>query len=215
MAIGETARAAVELAGEVKGRLVEFALSPPFERHLRRIAREVAHAHPDSQDLGVMVVERLLFNFRYDDGTTVVDRFVRRPRIGDAERVMALGFLDGVDGFFEVLAEATEQAVDAHDRFIAAQGSDQLLVAGRDLAGIYADAIVPAGADAQGAEASRAVVRRTIEESELAAADDVLVYSHPRGGGRVLSGLQRRRAGAGVRRGRRAGRPGPVARLPG
>jgi len=54
----------------------------------------------------VAIVERLLFGFRYDDGTTVVDRFVQRSGHSEAAREMARGFLDGVESFFEVLAAA-------------------------------------------------------------------------------------------------------------
>lgn len=67
--------------------------------------------HPDSRDPDVAVVEKLLFDFRYDDGTTVVDRFVRRSGLSEAERAMASGFLDGVGSFFEVLADAPAGAI--------------------------------------------------------------------------------------------------------
>lgn len=272
MEFDEAQRAAVELAGRVKGNLVDFATTPPFERQLRRLARQLMEDYPDSPDPGVAAVEKLLFDFRYDDGTTVVDRFVRRSGLSEREREMARGFLDGVEGFFEVLADtpagatafevrcclsdlehvvvptepagvptlprgsflagrmnpvaatdlwtpsgalevlpassreavaevvmemalqapwlthrnpenlqkATEQVTEMHERFVARHGSDLVLVEGEKLAELYADAIVPA--DDRGAEvvaSSRAMARRTIEESELADADYVLVNSHP------------------------------------
>lgn len=272
MELDEAQRAAVELAGSVKADLVNFATSPPFERHVRRLARELAENHPDSPDPDVAVVEKLLFDFRYDDGTTVVDRFVRRSGLSEAERAMASGFLDGVESFFEVLAGApagaivikvrcclsdlehvvaptepagvptlprgsflagrmnpvagtdlwtpsgalevlpashrgavadtvmemalqaswlthrnpekhrlaTEHTAAMHERFVAQHGSDLVLVEGKELAEFYADAIVlPGDRDAEAVAASRATARRTIEESELADADHVLVNSHP------------------------------------
>lgn len=272
MELDEEQRAAVDLAGSVKASLVDFATTPPFERHLRRIARELAEDHPDSPDPGVAVVEKLLFDFRYDDGTTVVDRFVRRPGLSDAQREMARGFLDGVESFFEVLADtpagamvisvrcclsdlehvvvptepagvptlprgsflagrmnpvastdlwtpsgalevlpassrkavaevvmemalqaprlthrnpeklrtATEQVAAMHERFVARHSSDLVLVEGKKLADLYADAIMPLGdRDSETVASSRALARRTIEESELADADHVLVNSHP------------------------------------
>lgn len=272
MELDEEQRAAVSLAGSVKASLVEFATSPPFERHLRRLAREVQANHPDSADLDVAVVEKLLFEFRYDDGTAVVDRFVRRSGLSEAERVMARGFLDGVESFFEVLTDtpagatvikvrcclsdlehvvvptepagvpalprgsflagrmnpvagtelwtpsgalevlpasgreavaevamemalrapwlthrnpenlrkATEQVTAMHERFVARHASDLVLVEGRELAELYAEAITPTGdRDPEVVASSRAMARRTIEESELAEADHVLVHSHP------------------------------------
>lgn len=272
MELDEAQRADVKLAGSVKSSLVEFATSPPFERHLRRLAHELLANHPDSADPDVAVVERLLFEFRYDDGTTVVDRFVRRSGLSEAEREMARGFLDGVESLFEVLADApagaiaievrcclsdldhvvvptepmgvptlprgsflagrmnpvagtdlwtpsgalevlpassreavadavmemalrapwlthrnpekfrkaTEQVAAIHERFVARHGSDLVLVEGEELAEVYADAITPPGdRDAEAVASSRAMARRTIEESELVDADHVLVNSHP------------------------------------
>ncbi|MGL5866204.1 MAG: hypothetical protein ACRCYX_10100 [Dermatophilaceae bacterium] len=272
MTLDEAHCAAVELAGSVKARLVEFATSPPFERYLRQFARELAEDHPDSASRGVAAIEKLLFDFRYDDGTTVVHRFVRRSDLSEAEREMARRFVDGVEGFFEVLVEApagaevisirccvsdlehllapTEPAgmptlppgsflagrlnpvagtelwtpsgtlnvvpasnrkavADAvmqlalhapwlthrnpeklhqaaehsgatHERFVARHGSDLALVAGPELAEVYADAIVPTdGRDATAVAAARVIARRTIEDSELADADHVLVNCHP------------------------------------
>jgi hypothetical protein len=272
MELDEATRAAVELAGSVKSSLVDFATSPPFERHLRRLARELLENHPDATDPDVAVVERLLFDFRYDDGTTVVDRFVRRSGLSAAEREMARGFLDGVESIFEVLADspagamvfkvrcclsdlehvvvptepagvpklprgaflagrmnpvattdvwtpsgalevlpassrtavadavmemalqapwlthrdpeklqkATEQVTAMHERFVARHGTDLVLVKGEELAELYADAIVPDGdRSADEVASDRAMARRTIEDSELADADQVLVNSHP------------------------------------
>lgn len=260
------------MAGNVKAELVDFATSPPFERHLRRLASELVENHPDSPDPDVAVVEKLLFGFRYDDGTTVVDRFVRRSGLSEAERAMASGFLDGVESFFEVLTDvpagailikvrcclsdlehvvaptepegvptlprgsflagrmnpvagthlwttsgalevlpassrgsvadavmemalqapwlthrnpekhrqAAEHTAAMHERFVARHGGDLVLVQGKELAELYADAIAPPGdRDADVLAASRAMARRTIEESELADADQVLVHSHP------------------------------------
>lgn len=103
MRLDETQRAAVELAGDVKGRLVTFAQTTPFERHLRQTARELAEQRPDADDLGVEVIEALLFSFTYDDGSTVVDRFAKAPGVTDAERETARRFLDGTWSIFEVL----------------------------------------------------------------------------------------------------------------
>lgn len=272
MEFDEAQRPAVELAGRVKASLVDFATTPPFERQLRRLARQFVEEYPDSPDPGVAVVEKLLFDFRYDDGTTVIDRFVRRSGLSEMERDMARGFLDGVEGFFEVLADtpagarvikvrcclsdlehlvvpteaagvptfprgsflagrmnpvagtdlwtpsgalealpassrepvadvvmemalqapwlthrnpeklrkATEHVTAMHERFVARHGSDLVLVEGRKLADLYADSVAPAGD--RGPEvvtSSRAMARRTIEKSELADADHVLVNSHP------------------------------------
>jgi hypothetical protein len=272
VALDETVVAAVELAGSVKARLVEFATSPPFERHFRRIARELLARYPDLPDPDVAVVEKLLFDFRFDDGTTVVDRFVRRPGLSDAEQQMARGFLDGVESFFEVLAEtpagatvfevrccvsdlehvvvptqpggvpqlargsflagrlnpvahtnvwtpsgaldllpassreavadgvmemalqapwlthrdpekrrqAMEHVAAAHEGFVARHGTDLILVEGKDLADVYAGVVVPSSdRTAEAVPSSRAMARRTIEESELADADHVLMHSHP------------------------------------
>ncbi|MGL5811488.1 MAG: hypothetical protein ACRCYQ_16225 [Nocardioides sp.] len=229
-------------------------------------------SHSGHADPEVAAIEKLLFGFRYDDGTTVVDRFVRRSGLSEDERAMARGFLDGVDSFFEVLADtpagaavvtvrcclsdlehvvaptlaagmpalprgsflagrmnpvagtdlwttsgtqevlpassradiadlvktmaleapwlthrnpdkhrrATEQAAAIHERFVARHGSELVLVTGKDLAECYADAITPPGErDEEAAAAGRAMARRSIEESELADADHVLVNCHP------------------------------------
>lgn len=105
MPLDSDRESAIALAAEVKRRLVDFALTPPFERHLRRIARRLAEQHPDSPDLGTAAVEHLLFEFRFDDGSGVVDRFVSRANVSEREGAMAQGFLDGYQGFFELLTD--------------------------------------------------------------------------------------------------------------
>lgn len=96
---------AVQLAGAVKGRMVGFASSTPFRRHLDRLLREATQISSTVADPTIAAVERLLFEFRYDNGTTVVDRFLQLPDLTEAERDMARGFTQGVEGIFEVVAE--------------------------------------------------------------------------------------------------------------
>lgn len=272
MELDETHLAAVRLAGQVKGKMVDFATSPPFARHLRRLVRGAVERDPDLADPGMRAIERLLFEFRYDDGTTVVDRFIRQPGLNETERAMAHGFTQGVEGFFEVLIDtppkatafpvrcclsdlehvvvptepagvpalaagsflagrlnpvagtgvwtpsgalevvsasrreavaeavmqmalqapwlthrnpekrrtAAEQTVRMHERFVERHGSDLIVVAGTDLATVYAEAVAPAeGRDPADVASAQSLARHTIEDSELAAADHVLMLSHP------------------------------------
>jgi hypothetical protein len=73
-----------------------------------------------------------------------------------------------------------EQVAETHERFVARHGSDLVLVEGKDLVEVFAEALVPDGdRDAEATASSRAMARRTIEESELADAGHVLVSSHP------------------------------------
>jgi len=271
MSLENDQKSAIALAGEVKRQLVDFARTPPFERHLRRIARELTKRHPDTPDLDVTAVEHLLFEFRYDDGSTVVDRFVTRSGVRRDVEAMARGFLDGYLGFFELvtdvgsgvesfsvrcclsdlehlvvptlsegipelsagpflagrlipvagtelwtlsgthevlpatsrqvvadataemalqapwlthrnpdyLAKALAQVEATHERFLARHGSDLVLVEASALSGLYADVIVGDGLDPTAAESSRALARRTVEDSELVHGGPVLVHSHP------------------------------------
>lgn len=45
-----------------------------------------------------MAVEHLLFEFRFDDGSGVVDRFVARSNVSETQEAMARGFLEGYEG---------------------------------------------------------------------------------------------------------------------
>jgi hypothetical protein len=74
MGLNAAQTASVEQASEVKQSLVAFALTAPFEKHLRRIARELNQESSDVDDPAVELVERLLFSFKYDDGSSIVLR---------------------------------------------------------------------------------------------------------------------------------------------
>lgn len=269
MSLSRAQQSAIELAGDVKAQLVAFALTPPFQRHLRRIVRELSEQHPDTADPGVTAVEQLLFEFRYDDGSRVVDRFVKRRGLRAEERAMALGFLDGVHGFFELvadlgpgvdsfpvrccmsdldhliaptlreglptasagaflvgrlvpvagtdlwtlsgahellpasarqavanstgalalqapwlthrnpdyLAQARTQVAAMHERFVSQHGTDLDLVAASALPDVYAEVIVGDDVAPEVAASSRAMARRTIEDTELLRGGPVLVHS--------------------------------------
>lgn len=112
MALNEEQHIAVELAGDVKHKLVEFALSAPLARHLRKCLRELEADYTSAQDAGEAAVEKLLFEYQFDDGTTVIDRFVRKVHLSEPEHEMALGFGNGVDSFFEALTDIPEPATD-------------------------------------------------------------------------------------------------------
>lgn len=96
--------ARVEDAADLKGDLIDFAMTPPFARPLRQLRRRVDRPDRTPFDCDVEAIEALLFEHTYDDGTTVLDRYVRdRRHIPDRHRALASRWKGGVHGVFEVI----------------------------------------------------------------------------------------------------------------
>lgn len=104
-------RSIVDLAAALKGDLVEFALSPPLERPLREKLKQTQHPHLDPFSQRVEAVESLLFEHAFDDGSTVLDRFVARQRPDGPRRDLVESWSDDVHGIFEVVERRDEQLV--------------------------------------------------------------------------------------------------------
>ncbi|GAA0597851.1 hypothetical protein [Actinomadura livida] len=91
-------------AGDLKGELVNFALSERFDGPLSEL---VLDAFPggvvnDESALSA-VIEDFLFNHRLESGSRVVERFVAERRdLDEADRALLLGWLDNVQGMFEI-----------------------------------------------------------------------------------------------------------------
>lgn len=101
---------ALALATAVKQELVEFSLSEKLARHLRKCLRSLDGKFATAERAGVAAIEKLLFEYEFDDGTTVIDRFVRQSSLNDRERKMAQGFGRGVDSIYEVLSERAQNS---------------------------------------------------------------------------------------------------------
>jgi hypothetical protein len=103
----------VERAGELKRLLVEFALSPRFDRHLSAvIAREFPGGVVTDEAAFASVLDHFALQYRLPSGGTVVEAFVAaHPELADAERDMLLGWRDVVEGIFEVIGKAGEAVV--------------------------------------------------------------------------------------------------------
>ncbi|TDD74234.1 hypothetical protein E1293_29900 [Actinomadura darangshiensis] len=91
-------------AGDLKGELVSFAMSDRFGAVLEGL---VLDAFPDGvvDDEGVFagVIEDFLFNHRLESGSRVVERFVAERRdLDDSDRALLLGWVDNVQGMFEI-----------------------------------------------------------------------------------------------------------------
>src|SRR5680860_1008377 len=103
-------RRRLERAAELKADLVEFALTPPFQRPLREHTRRCVHPELDAESQAIESVESLLFEHRYDDGSTVLDRFIARNRKLAEPDIELLGsWNDSVHGVFEVLEKQADQ----------------------------------------------------------------------------------------------------------
>jgi hypothetical protein len=94
----------MERAGDLKGMLVDFALSPRFERELSSV---VARNFPDGvvtdEALFSTVVDQFALQHVLRSGTTVVEAFTdAHPGLTGDEREMLLGWRDVVEGMFEV-----------------------------------------------------------------------------------------------------------------
>jgi hypothetical protein len=94
----------MERAGDLKGELVGFALSPRFERELEATVEETFPGGMvvDEAEFA-MVLDHFVLQRRLASGTTVVEAFVAaHPELPEAERDMLLGWLDVVEGIFDV-----------------------------------------------------------------------------------------------------------------
>jgi hypothetical protein len=94
----------VERAGQLKPMLVDFAMSPRFDRELSAVIRR---NFPDgvvtSEALFSTVLDHFALQHRLGAGGTVVEAFVAaHPQLTDAERDMLLGWRDVVEGVFEI-----------------------------------------------------------------------------------------------------------------
>jgi hypothetical protein len=94
----------VKRAGELKPMLVDFALSPLFNRELKAtIAEYFPGMIVDDEAMFSMVLDHFALQHRLPSGTTVVGAFVAaHPELTEADRGMLLGWQDVVEGMFEV-----------------------------------------------------------------------------------------------------------------
>lgn len=94
----------VERAGDLKRALVQFATSPPLQRQLRVITRRHQLESTDLPEYDVLVnsIEELLFDFTFDDGSTVLDRFGALPARTDKDGALLVGLGQGRTGIYEI-----------------------------------------------------------------------------------------------------------------
>ena len=93
---------AIERSAELKRDLVEFACSPRLERSLAEAMVEAGLEELDEAD-AIGTIDRFALQYRFNDGKTVVDRFVAsRPDLDAADREMLLSWRDPVEGIFEI-----------------------------------------------------------------------------------------------------------------
>ena len=94
----------VERSAELKRTLVDFALSPRFERHLEQFMLEAADPYQElSEGEAIGVIDRFALQHRLPNGKTVLDQFLASwPDLGAADRDLLRGWRGPVDGIFEI-----------------------------------------------------------------------------------------------------------------
>jgi hypothetical protein len=103
----------VERAGHLKPMLVDFAMSPRFDREL---SAAIARSFPDGvvtdESVFSMVLDHFALQHRLPSGNTVVEAFIAvHPELTDAERDMLLGWRDVVEGIFDIAGKDRDALV--------------------------------------------------------------------------------------------------------
>ena len=103
----------LDRAGDLKGMLVEFALSPRFDRELSAV---IARSFPDGvvtdESMFSMVLDHFALQHRLPSGRTVVEAFAAaHPELTDAERDMLLGWRDVIEGVFDITGKDRDALV--------------------------------------------------------------------------------------------------------
>jgi hypothetical protein len=103
----------VKRAGQLKPMLVDFAMSPLFDRELTAvIARNFPDMIVDDEAMFSMVLDHFALQHRLESGITVVEAFVAaHPELTEAERDMLLGWRDVVEGMFEVAGKDRDAVI--------------------------------------------------------------------------------------------------------
>jgi hypothetical protein len=103
----------VEMAGDLKPMLVDFALSPRFDREFSAaIARAFPGGVATDESVFSMAFDHFALQHKLPSGTTVVEKFVAaHPELADAERDMLLGWRDVVEGTFEITGKERDAVV--------------------------------------------------------------------------------------------------------
>lgn len=94
----------LERAGDLKGMLVDFALSGRFDRELTAVIEDAFPSGNVTDESRLsMTIDHFALQHRLRSGGTVVEAFVAaHPELSDAEREMLLGWRDVVEGMFEI-----------------------------------------------------------------------------------------------------------------
>jgi len=94
----------IERSAELKQALVDFALSPRFERHLEQFMLKAADPFKElTEGQAIGVIDRFALQHRLPNGKTVLDQFpAGRPDLTAADREMLRGWRDPVEGIFEI-----------------------------------------------------------------------------------------------------------------
>jgi hypothetical protein len=94
----------IERSAELKRTLVDFALSPRFERHLEQFMLGAADPYQElSEGEAIGVIDRFALQHRLPNGKTLLDEFLAgRPDLTAADREMLRGWRDPVEGIFEI-----------------------------------------------------------------------------------------------------------------
>jgi len=97
----------VKRAGDLKGMLVEFALSPRFDRELTAvIARNFPGGVVTDESAFSMVLDHFALQHRLPSASTVVEEFVAaHSELTGAEQDMLLGWRDVVESVFDVVGK--------------------------------------------------------------------------------------------------------------
>jgi hypothetical protein len=94
----------LERAGELKGMLVDFAMSPRFDVELTAVIWQMFPGGVVSDEAEfTMALDHFALQHELRSGGTVVEAFVTaNPELPEVERDMLLGWRDVVEGIFEV-----------------------------------------------------------------------------------------------------------------
>jgi hypothetical protein len=98
---------------ELKRALVDFAVSPRYERHLARFMEEAGHhGRVLPEDEAINGIDRFALQHRMPGGGTVLSRFLAsRPDLTAPDREMLHGWAEPVEGIFEICRKDRDSLV--------------------------------------------------------------------------------------------------------